>query len=320
MIRNNILKHFENKNVLITGVDGFIGTALSKAFWKTSTKVIGLTRSIHEPNNSPCDYKVVGSVEDFDLLCSIISEYEINCVFHLAARSIVSISKKDPKNCYSTNIMGTVNILEASRLFGVNKVIVASSDKAMGDHDTLPYKEEFELKPNNTYDTSKACADMISRTYAKQYNMNVVVTRCSNVYGPYDESTTRLIPSSIYNLLHNKAPIVYSDALQMEREFIYVDDVIDAYLMLASLDTKYNVYNIGGSGPVKICDLVDKLCAKFNLAGYVVKDKEEHFTEIQKQYIDSERLRKLGWEQKVSLDDGIKLTIDWWRQKFLGLL
>lgn len=311
------------KNVLITGAGGFIGSKLAERILGLVAvgdveSVVGIARDV-DPWLQRGQMRVcIGDICDYDFVRRVISDNEIDTIFHLAASAIVRISAADPMSAYRTNVMGTVSVLEAARSVGKCKsIVVASSDKAYGDHDTLPYLETHPLQPKNTYDTSKACMDMISRSYATNYGMPVVVTRCSNVYGPGDRNLSRIIPNTIRRLAQNADPVLYSDIENMEREFIYIDDVIDAYIELA-MYTKFNkdywgeAYNIGGTGPVKIRELVEQICKIMNsLRSPQIVQRDPNFIEIQKQYIDAGKLSKdCGWRPMVDLQEGLKRTID----------
>lgn len=309
-------------NVLITGVSGFIGSRLALRLLAEGKNVVGLVTNLHgkgvqeELFDAGCIMEF-GSISDYDKIRGILSTHEIDTVFHLAAYAIVRLSARDPMSTYSVNVMGTVNVLEACRVYGgVKKIVVASSDKAYGDHDELPYTEEHPLQPLNTYDTSKACMDMISRSYAHNYDMPVVVTRCSNVYGPGDRNWSRIIPNTIRRALNDQPPMFYSDVEKMVREFIYIDDVIEAYLCLgnSSADADGRAFNIGGTYPIEIREVAEvilKLMDRKDLHP-VSQLREKNFQEIREQYINADKLTTLcGWQPKVGLTAGITETITW---------
>lgn len=307
-----------NKNVFVTGATGFIGASLVKRLISQGSNVFCLSRSSSSYNVN-CTKLYVGDVCDYSLMTEIISTNDIEHIVHLAANAIVKNSARDPMNAYNTNVMGTVSLLEAARNVGkCKKIIIASSDKAYGDHENLPYTEDMPLLTRNTYDTSKACCDLIARTYAHNYNMNVLVTRCSNVYGPGDPNHSRIIPNTILRINNNISPMLYSDVAEMYREFVYIDDVIDAYELLLGSDATTNgeAFNIGGAGPIRVTNLVELVCQlmNVNLKTQIVQ-REITFKEIAKQYVDSSKLTSYtGWLQKTTLEDGLSKTIQWYKE------
>lgn len=318
------MTQWKGRRVLITGFSGFIGSSLARRLLSLGAEVTGFVSGMNKNRDDELWDKcniVVGDISDYDALRHAISFYEIDTVFHFAAYAIVRVSARDPMSTYRVNVMGTVNLLEACRHVGrLQSIVVASSDKAYGDHDILPYTEDHPLQPKNTYDTSKACMDMIARSYAANYDMPVVVTRCSNVYGPGDMNLSRLIPNSIKRVLDGAAPFLYRDVGMMEREFIYIDDVVDAYLLLGLAPhlLSGHAFNVGGTGPVLVGDMVKKICGLMGtLLDPVVVSREMEFKEIKRQFIDAAKLRaSFGWEPKITLDEGLKLTIEWYTDFF----
>lgn len=320
-------KEWKDRRVLITGISGFVGSRLALSLIDKGAHVVGITRSKVKVPDSVYDSSTIYTCDicDYHTLRSIISYEEIDTIYHLAANAIVRSSAKDPLSTYEVNVMGTANLLEAARVVGgIDKIVVASSDKAYGDHEDLPYFESHPLQPKNTYDTSKACMDMLARSYAHNYDMPVIVTRCSNIYGPGDMNTSRLIPNTIKRALKGIPAMLYSDVNKMEREFIYIDDVVSAYEVLTvgqsdALPDGTNgvAFNIGGAGPSKIRDVVDILCKLCNLDKQPeVINRDPRFKEIQKQYIDAWRLGTMGWKPGVGLEEGLKRTVEWYTKYY----
>lgn len=312
---------FKEKNVFVTGASGFIGGAVTHRLLREGANVVCLTKSSGWQNTidlSGAEAVYEGDISDYTLMSDIISSHEIEYIFHFAANAIVRIAAKDPMNAYRSNVMGTVALLEAARNVGkCKKILVASSDKSYGDHEILPYDESMALQPNNTYDTSKACSDMIARTYAHNYSMPVVVTRCSNVYGPGDKNMSRIIPNSIRRILKDTEPLLYSDVRVLEREFIYIDDVVDACFDIIANGKDGEAYNIGGTGPIEVGVLIEKIKGLMgsDLATLIV-DRDPTFKEIKCQWINAEKLKSLsGWSPKINLEEGLKRTIEWYKAR-----
>jgi CDP-glucose 4,6-dehydratase len=316
--------YWKGKKVLITGISGFVGSRIAEKLISLGAEVVGVVKDLNiDAGVAMSTLGAViehGDICDYQFLRRVISEHEIEVVFHFAAYSIVRVSARDPLTTYNVNIMGTVNLLEAIRNVGstVKSIVVASSDKAYGDHETLPYTESLPLQPKNTYDTSKACMDLIARSYAHNYGMPIVVTRCSNIYGPGDRNFSRIIPNTIRRILEGKQPMLYSDVENMEREFIFIDDVITAYVKLAQVAEKYagEAFNIGETEPIKIRKLVELVCkvmGREDLEPEIVP-REVTFKEIQKQFIDASKIEEaIKWLPTTGLAVGIDQTANWIR-------
>jgi len=307
-----------DKNVLITGVNGFIGSALARFLEDAGANVVGLSHRTDRRGYN-IDLVEFADVRDVNAMRRIIATNEIEHVFHLAASSIVRSSARDPFGTYDVNVMGTVSVLEACRQVGesVRSIVIASSDKAYGGN-ALPYIESTPLLASNTYDVSKACADMIARSYASNYDMPVVVTRASNVYGPGDPNASRLIPNTVIRLLRGERPILYSDTARMVREFIHIDDVVSAYELISKhtmdIDLRGHAVNIGGNGPVNVQDVVEMIRDVMKLSDDkstlpIIVERESSFREIREQCIDAGRLERMGWKRSVSLRDGLTSVV-----------
>lgn len=307
---------WKGKKVLVTGISGFIGSNLARRLVDLGAIVSGIVVSSNLDNQdilSKCNI-YIGDICDYNLVRQVISSNEIEMVFHLAAYSIVRISALDPMSAYDVNVKGTVTLLEACRSVGIcKKIIVASSDKAYGDHDELPYIETFPLQPKNIYDVSKACMDMIAQSYAYNYDMPITVVRCSNVFGPYDYNRSRLIPNNIVRLLNGEQPLMYGSG-NMQREFIYIDDVVDAYIAIVERGIS-SVYNIGNNTALSIRYVIETI--SYNVLGKQLEPvivPRTNFKEIERQCIDPARLMvDTGWKPKYNLWDGLCKTVEWYR-------
>lgn len=248
-----------------------------------------------------------------------LAEHEIDSVFHLAAQSIVPTANRSPISTFGTNIRGTWMLLEACRLRGVQRVIVASSDKAYGPHEQLPYIESHALQPRYPYDVSKAATDLLSRSYWYTWQLPVAVTRIANLYGGGDTSRSRLVPEAVGAALAGRAPVVRSDG-SPERDFLYVEDAVEAYIALwESLGRDQGLgeaFNAGGGRLHRVLDVVELIC---RLAGTGVEpDVRGAGTpagEIDRQWIDYSKLHELtGWTPAVELEDGLRRAIEWHRE------
>jgi len=248
------------RNVLVTGANGFVGSALCDRLMKMDKTIVGLVRDRNYKSRRDIldNISVVyGDMRDYDVVRYAVSKYEIDTIFHVGAITILKMATADPKTCFQTNLMGTVNVMEAARECGhVSKIVVASSDKAYGVHENLPYKEDFALLASDPYSTSKSCTDLIAQSYAYTYGLNTSIVRSGNIFGPGDLNKSRIIPGSILRILDGERPVIYSGVGNYKREFMYIDDVIDAYMSVQDRGLKGEAYNIGGSGFQNIFDFV----------------------------------------------------------------
>jgi CDP-glucose 4,6-dehydratase len=264
--------------------------------------------------------KVVrGDVRDQALLERILGEYEISTVFHLAAQTIVSIANRNPVSTFETNIQGTWALLEACRRSPtVKQIILASSDKAYGDHETLPYDEDTPLQGRHTYDVSKSCADLIAQAYAVTYGLPVAVTRCGNFYGGGDLNWNRIVPGTIRSILRGQRPIIRSDG-QYVRDYFYVEDGAAAYILLAErlaswLDLRGQAFNFSNENQVTVLELVQRILTLME-SDLQPEIRNEASNEIRYQYLSAAKARQtLGWKPLFSLDEGLKATIEWYRR------
>lgn len=300
------------KRTLITGTNGFLANRLIDY---AGTNVFGISRS----DNHKASKKITtfyGDILDIEFLKRIVSENGIEVIYHLAAQSIVKIANTNPLYCLNDNIIGTANILEAARQINPNiKIVCASSDKSYGDHENLPYTEDMALQSGDPYSTSKACADLVAQSYFKTYNLNVNIVRSANIYGAGDMNLSRIIPNTVTKILKGEKPVIYSGVWDYKREFIYVDDVCEAYIKISEHGAPGEAYNAGTSFVYKVGDIVEKICKKMNWTGGV-DIIQKSFPEIKMQYLSSDKISKLCWSPKVSIDEGLQKTIDWYKNKF----
>lgn len=313
--------------VFVTGASGVLGAALVRKLLDRGDHVVLLVRD--EVRRSAlstdgllasCDV-VRGDLLEPGLLDRAIGEHEIDSVFHLAAQTIVGIARRSPVSTFEANIRGTWLLLEACRTHQVQRVVVAASDKAYGPSEVLPYTEELPLLATGPYDVSKAATDMLTRSYAVTYGLPAATTRFANIYGPGDLNPSRLIPEVIEAALAGRPAIIRSDG-SPERDLLFSTDAADAYLAIADLlgsdPTKAagEAFNAGTGRSTSVREIVDTIVrlvggeASAEYRGAGVPDGE-----IDRQAVDPGKLRRLtGWQAQVALDDGLRQTIDWYRQ------
>lgn len=300
---------------LVTGINGFIGSALAERLLRMGVSVVGLIRDRNYKSRRDILDRVsvvYGCLEDPEIVRYAVTKYEVDTIFHLGAITILRMATVDPLTCYRANVMGTIHVLEAARgAKHVKKIVVASSDKAYGSHDELPYVENMALLASDPYGTSKSCTDLIAQSYAQTYGLDVSIIRSGNVFGPGDLNGSRLIPSCILKLHQGQAPVIYKGVGAYKREFMFIDDVVDAYLTAQELGLKGEAYNVGGSGFQNIIETVEMIITEMdvNIRPIIV---EKDFIEIKEQFLDASKLKALGWKCKFLIRKGIRATIPWY--------
>lgn len=322
---SNIQPRFwKKKNVLITGYEGFLGTNLTKRLIGYEANIVGLDIKVRRTETilTENDYKnivvVKGSVASAELLKKLDSRYKFEVVFHLAAEAIVEDCLKNPLKSFSTNIEGTWTLLDICKNSKTIKhIVIASSDKAYGSHKKLPYKENASLIGNHPYDVSKSCADLIASAYSHTYKLPVTITRCGNIYGPGDFNFSRIVPDAIKSALNDKSISIRSDG-KFTRDYIFVEDIVDGYILLAEKLQKFNLdgeaFNFSNEDPMTVIELVKQI---YNLVGKKPKYKilNQAKYEIKHQYLSSMKARKaLGWYPRHGLECGLEKTIEWYRK------
>src|SRR5581483_8926388 len=310
---------WRDRPTLITGATGLLGSWLTRRVEEAGADVVCLVRD-WVPQSELVRSKTLervkvirGDVRDRDLLERVLAEYEIDTVFHLAAQTIVGIANRNPVSTFESNIQGTWNLLEACRRSPrVRSIVVASSDKAYGHKNVLPYAEDHALEGRHPYDVSKSCADLIAQSYGQTYGLPVAVTRCGNFYGGGDLNWNRIVPGTIRSVLRGERPIIRSDG-QYVRDYFYVEDGAAAYMMLAEQlhcrqDLHGLAFNFSIESEVTVIGLVNRILKAMG-SNLEPKILNEASNEIRHQYLSASRARTmLHWSPLFTLDEGIERT------------
>ncbi len=322
-VRNN--EFWRDRPTLVTGASGLVGGWLAKRLVEAGADVICLVRD-HVPQSMLYrdriteQVKIVrGDVRDQACLERALGEFEVDTVFHLAAQTIVGIANRNPVSTFETNIQGTWALMEACRRSPrVKQIVVASSDKAYGDQEHLPYDETTPLQGTHPYDVSKSCADLIAATYAVSYGSPVAITRCGNFYGGGDLNWNRIVPGTIRSILRGERPVIRSDG-KFIRDYFYVEDGAHAYMTLAEHlarrpELAGQAYNFSNEIQVTVLELVDKIL-KGTGSNLTPDVRNEASNEIIHQYLSAAKARdQLGWKPLFELDEALVSTIAWYRE------
>ena len=317
---------WKDRNVFVTGCTGLLGSWLTRSLVKKNANVVGLIRDWVPKSNLICSgfddniNTVRGEIEDYFLLERVMNEYEIDTVFHLAAQTIVTIANRNPISTFKANIEGTWNVLEACRRAPlVKRVVVASSDKAYGDQDTLPYDENASLEGRHPYDVSKSCADLLCKAYFETYGLPVCVTRCGNFYGGGDLNFNRIVPGTIRSILNYERPVIRSDGTFL-RDYFYIEDGAASYMILAEkMDDKQihgEAFNFSTEHPLTVLEMVEKILQTMGSdLKPIILDQAKN--EIKDQYLSAQKARNLlNWHPSFTTEEGLRRTVEWYREHF----
>jgi CDP-glucose 4,6-dehydratase len=319
---------WRDRSVLVTGATGLLGSWLTRRLVEAGADVVCFVRD-WVPQSELVRSRVLdqvkvvrGDIRDRDALERAIGEYEADTVIHLAAQAIVGIANRNPVSTFESNIQGTWNLLEACRRSpGVKSIVIASSDKAYGDQERLPYREDAPLQGRHPYDVSKSCADLIAQTYAHTYGLPVAVTRCGNFYGGGDLNWNRIVPGTIRSALYGERPIIRSDG-QYVRDYFYVEDGAAAYMLLAEQlhgrpELRGQAFNFSNEREITVLELVRRvLDAMHSDLEPVVLNEASN--EIRRQFLSAAHARRtLAWSPLFTLDEGMCRTVAWY-EDFLG--
>jgi CDP-glucose 4,6-dehydratase len=312
---------------LVTGARGFTGAWLARGLLERGERVVSLDKGRPERSVSTLSLLEIeadvvdehGDLCDGELLRSLLREHDVTAVFHLAAETIVSTVQSSPVRGFETNVRGTWTLLDACLAEGVERVVVASSDKAYGAHDDLPYREDHPLQATAPYEASKAAADIIARSYWHSYGLPVAVTRFANIYGGGDLNFSRLIPEAVCAAVDGRPPVLRSDG-SPQRDFLYVEDAAAAYMVIADAldrdEVRGEAFNAGGGRPYAVGEVVEAIV---RLAGTGVEPDVQGTGnpegEIDRQYVDPTKLAETcGWKPAVDLEEGLRRTIEWYQE------
>ena len=316
-----------DRPTLVTGGTGLVGSWLVKRLVEHGASVVCLVRDwvpqseLVRTGTLEQVNVVRGDVRSQRVLERAIGEYEVDTVIHLAAQTIVGIANRNPVSTFESNIQGTWALLEACRRSPlVKQVVIASSDKAYGDQENLPYREDAPLQGRNPYDVSKSASDLIAQTYASAYGLPVAITRCGNFYGGGDLNWNRIVPGTIRSVIRNQRPVIRSDGTYI-RDYFYVEDGAAAYMLLAEKlasdpKVKGQAYNFSNEIQITVKDLADRILRRMN-SKLELDIRNEATNEIRHQYLAADKARKeLNWAPLFNIDQGLDRTIEWYKEFF----
>ena len=321
------MSQWSTRSVLVTGATGMVGSNLCRRLLDEGARVVGLiadddpTSELARSGTLPEMVVMSGRLERYDDVERAINNTEVDTVIHLGAQPIVGAAARAPRHTFETNIQGTWNVLDACRLIGsrVQRVVVASSDKAYGAQPVLPYVEDMPLAGVQPYEVSKSCTDLIALSYAKTSGVPVAVARCGNIYGRGDLNWNRIVPGTMRSLIRGAQPVIRSDG-SLIRDYLHVDDVTDAYLTLADRATEFagEAFNFSDESPMSVLEIYAAICDAAGMADTEPAILGEASDEIPAQYLNASKARDLlGWAPTISLGDGLAQTFAWY-QAFLG--
>lgn len=295
---------WRNRRVLVTGAGGFVGSHLTKRLEALGAQVLRVSRS-----EDGVDIVNRKSLESF-------FQKKPSTVFHLAGEALVEKGQKAPYDTFRTNVMGTLNVLELARVYRTPRIIIASTAHVYGEGHP-PFREDDPPRPSRPYETSKTATDLLAQSYADSFHLPVVIPRFVNIYGPGDTNFTRLIPKTLRYVLQKKPVPVWGGLAK--REYLFIDDAVDAYLMLGILsDAKLErnrIFNFGAGTPISVRDIIKTIGNLIGEKLEIIKVKEDREGEITDQYISCEKANHvLGWIPRVSLNEGLRRAIAWYKE------
>jgi CDP-glucose 4,6-dehydratase len=322
-----LVSYWKGKKVFVTGATGLMGSWLVKALMREGAEIVALVRD-RVPKSMLVREGLIdqittvsGDLESLPILERAIAEYNPHTIFHLAAQPLVQVAKRDPVGTLRANVMGTWNVMEACRLTGRAHVVVASSDKAYGATDNLPYRETHPLQGRYPYDVSKSCTDLIAQMYAATYGVKTAIARCGNLFGGGDLNFDRTIPGVIKATLAGQPFVIRSDG-RFVRDFLYVKDAAESYLILGqrlsedkSISGEAFNFSLGERlTVVEIVQMALRIMGRSDLQPVI---QNIVTTEVREQYLDASKAReRLWWRPKYGMEEAIRETVDWYRDHF----
>lgn len=302
-------KSFKNKRVLVTGISGFIGSHLAVSLQNCGATVIGTSRTVSEKHIVKIDINNKKKLEQ------LFETQKFDMCFHLGGEALVERGQSNPYATFRDNIVGTLNIIELSRLYSLERIVIASTAHVYGKN-KVPYYEGYTSRPTRPYETSKAAVDMIATSYASSFDLPILIPRFVNIYGPGDTNFTRIIPKTIKGIIDNKSVDIWFG--NTTRDFLYISDAIDAYLRLGSVDINKigsnRIFNFGTGMPITAREVVEKIIQISGEEVIINKISDKRENEITKQYLSWSKASKiLGWSPKVKLYEGLDATFKWYK-------
>lgn len=315
--------YWRGRSVLVTGATGLVGSWLVKKLLDLGADVVALVREGSRPSMLTRDgllsqiVTVDVSLGDSPGIQRVLTQYSVGSIFHLAAQSLVGLAKNDPLGTLEANVRGTWNILEAARQVGVNQIVIASSYKAYGASEDLPFRETHPLRGAYPYDCSKSCTDLIATMYATTYGVPVGIARCANVFGGGDLNFSRMIPDLICTTLRGERFVIRSEGKAV-RDFLFVKDAVDAYLCLAEKVEKDRhmageAFNFSMEERFTVLEMVDAILQLMGRPDLRPEIQNIATSETREQFMVCDKARRmLGWKPRFSLQQGLHETIDWY--------